>query len=240
MNSSAVSAEPGMADGTDDGIVVVAPDKSSPPALTQRAEMSDPDGDIVHPAQLPPGELGDGAVIRVRLLTGLSTTMSDTGEQFRSRVASDVMQNGQVLIPAGSEIDGIVAAVSTGHFAGHGSMHLRPETVILPDGSRFRLYAELSGAPGSGLRVSDEGTISPGSRLKKASIEYGGAVGAGAVTGAVLAGPGGALAGTIVGASVITAHLLISHPQARLESGTYLLFTLNEPLNLVPAAQTGN
>ena len=82
--------------------------------------------------------------------------------------------------------------------------------------------------------------MTPGSRLKKASLEYGGAVGAGAVTGAIIAGPGGALAGTILGAGVITAHLLINHPQARLESGTYLLFTLNEPLNLVPAAQTGN
>jgi len=234
-------AEPGMEDGTDGGIVVVVPDATSRPALSERAaDENDPDGDIVHPAPLPPGELGGGAVIRVRLLTGLSTAMSEPGERFRSRVASDVIQNGQVLIPAGSEIDGTVTSVSTGHFAGHGSMHLRPETVILPDGSRFHMYAQLSGAPGSGVNVGNEGAVTPGSRLKKVSIEYGGAVGAGAVTGAVLGGPGGALAGTILGAGVITAHLLIDHPQARLESGTYLLFTLNEPLNLVPAAQNGN
>ena len=31
----------------------------------------------------------------------------------------------------------------------------------------------------------------------------------------------------IIGASVITVHLLISHPQATLDSGTVLLFTLN-------------
>ena len=69
--------------------------------------------------------------------------------------------------------------------------------------------------------------MTPGSRLKKDGIEYGGAVGAGAVTGAILGGPGGALAGTIIGAGVITAHLLISHPQATLDNGTVLLFTLN-------------
>ena len=51
----------------------------------------------------------------------------------------------------------------------------------------------------------------------------------------MLAGPGGALAGGIVGASVITVHLLVSHPQATLDEGTVLLFTLSEPLNLVPA-----
>jgi len=231
---------PGMADGTDDGIVIVAPETLSQPELSSRTASSDPDGDIVHPAALPPGELGAGAVIRVRLLDSLSTASSEPGEQFHTRVASDVIQDGQVLIPADSEIDGIVVGVSTGRAGGHGSMHLRPETVILPDGSRFHMYAQLSGAPGSGTNISDEGAVTPGSRIKKDGIEYGGAVGAGAVTGAILGGPGGALAGTIIGAGVITAHLLISHPQAHLESGTYLLFTLNEPLNLVPAAQSGN
>lgn len=240
VNAPANIAQPGMEDGTDGGIVIVANDESSRPALNQRAEANDPDSDIVHPAALAPGEVGEGAVIRVRLLTDLSTALSQDGEKFRTRVASDVIQDGQVLIPAGSEIDGTVTSVSTGHFAGHGSMHLSPQSVILPDGSRYRMYAQLSGAPGSGVNVGDEGAVTPGSRLKKASIEYGGAVGTGVVTGAILGGPGGALAGSIVGASVITVHLLVNHPQARLESGTYLLFTLNEPLHLVAAVQNGN
>jgi hypothetical protein len=236
-------AAPGVnpADGTDDGIVQIAPSEASQPALNQRESMmSDPDGDIVHPAALPPGELGYGAMIRVRLLDTISSATSQTGEPFRTRVASDVIQDGQVLIPAGAEIDGRVVGVSYGHAGGHGSLHLRPETVILQDGSRFHLYAQLAGAPGSSVRVNGEGGVSPGSQLKKDGIEYGGAVGAGAVIGAILGGPGGALAGTIIGAGVITAHLLVSHPQATLDSGTVLLFTLNQPLNLVPAAQSGN
>jgi hypothetical protein len=88
--------------------------------------------------------------------------------------------------------------------------------------------------------VGSEGAITPGSRLKKDGIEYGGVVGAGAVTGAFLGGPGGALAGSIVGASVITVHLLMSHPQATLDTGTVLLFTLSEPLRLVADKATGN
>ena len=94
--------------------------------------------------------------------------------------------------------------------------------------------------PAPGTHVGSEGVVTPGSRLKKDGIEYGAAVGAGAVTGAILGGPGGALAGTIIGAGVITAHLLISHPQATLENGTVLLFTLSQPLSLVAAAPTGN
>ena len=228
------------ADGTDDGIVQVAPDTSAAPALNQRPAANDPDGDIVHPGPLPPGTLGEGAVIRVRLMDRLSTAMNQTGDAFRTRVVSDVIQDGQVLIPAGSEIDGKVAEVSSGHFGGHGSMHLQPETVILADGSRFHLYADISGAPGSNNRVGGEGAITPGSRMKKVGLEYGGATGAGVVTGAIIGGPGGALAGGIIGASVITVHLLMDHPQATLDDGAVLLFTLNEPLHLVAAAQTGN
>jgi hypothetical protein len=229
------------ADGTDNGIVIVAPNAPDQPELNHRdSMMSDPDSDIVHPGSLPPGELGYGATIRVRLLDHLSTATSETGEKFRTQVVSDVMQNGQVLIPTGAEIDGTVVGVSYGRVAGRGSMHLRPETVILADGTRFHIYAELSGAPGSSVRINGEGGVSAGSQIKKDGIEYGGAVGAGAITGAILGGPGGALAGTIIGASVITVHLLLSHPQATLDRGTVLLFTLDQPLNLVPAAQSGN
>jgi len=200
----------------------------------------DPDGDIVHPRPLRPGELPEGTSIRVRLLGQLSTVSSERGEAFRSRVASDVLLGGQVLIPAGTEIDGRVAEVSSGHTGGHGSMRLQPETLILPDGSRFRLHAEITGTPGSHTKVRSEGVIVPNSRLKSDSIQYGGAVGGGAITGAILGGPVGALAGGAIGAGVITAHLLTSHPQAKLESGAALLFTLTEPLQMAPVTSSGN
>jgi len=223
-------------DGTDDGIVQIATDPQAQPELNRRAAASDPDGDIVHPAPLGPGELGEGTILRVRLLDRLSTTESQTGETFRTRVASDVLEGGQVLIPAGSEIDGKITYVSSGTVGGHGSMHLDPETVILPGGARYRLFAQVTSTPGSNTRVGSEGAINAGSRMKRDGIEYGGGVGAGALTGAVLGGPAGALAGSLVGAGLVTAHLLISHPQANLEEGTVLIFTLTERLHLELAA----
>jgi hypothetical protein len=98
---TAGNASANAADGTDDGIVQVAPDTSGAPALNQRSAAIDPDGDIVHPGPLPPGTLGEGALIRVRLMDRLSTAMSQSGDEFRTRVVSDVLQDGQVLIPAG-------------------------------------------------------------------------------------------------------------------------------------------
>jgi hypothetical protein len=240
--SQIVEANPAAnASDPDGGIVQVEQSAPTPiqPTLTGRG-TSDPDGDIVHPQPLRPGELGEGTTIRVELLDRLSTTSSERGEAFRSRVASDVLQGGQVLIPAGAEIDGRVAEVSSGHPGGRGSMRLQPETVILTSGSRYILHADVTGTPGSRTRVGGEGAILPASRLKRDGIEYGGAVGGGAITGAVIAGPVGALTGSLIGAGAVTAHLLISHPQATLEPGTVLIFSLSEPLLLEAAGGSGN
>jgi hypothetical protein len=223
--------------GNDDGIVH-GPD--SPRAVPDRAFANDPDGDIVHPHARRPGEILEGTTIRVRLLQRLSTVSSEKGEAFHTMVASDVFENGRVVIPAGAEIDGQVMRVSSGHVGGHGSMRLAPETVIMPDGARYRLHADVTSTPGASTHVSNEGTITPGSRLKRDGIEYGGAVGAGLVTGAILGGPAGAAAGSLIGAGVITVHLLVNHPQATLEQGTNMMLTLTEPLDLVPAALSGN
>jgi hypothetical protein len=112
--------------------------------------------------------------------------------------------------------------------------------MILPDGTRYQLHADLSGTPGAKSKVGSEGDVLPASRLKRDGIEYGGAVGAGAATGAIVGGPVGALTGSLIGAGVVTAHLLISHPQATLESGTILEFTLSEPLQMAPAGASGS
>jgi len=236
VNSSAVMPMADPRDGTDDGLVGVAPNPQDPRLTVRMADgvgSTDPDGDIVHPEALRPGMLGEGTMIRVRLIDRLSTATAEKGEPFRTRVATDVLRDGEVLIPAGSEIDGRVADVSRGHAGGYGTMRLQPDVVILPDGARMRLSADVTSTPGSHAHVIGEGTIRPDSRLKKDGVEYGGAVGAGVVTGAIVGGPVGAAAGGLVGAGVITVHLLVDHPQATLEEGTSLMFMLTQPLDLI-------
>lgn len=234
-------------DGTDSGIVqapmerqsAMAPSRS--PMMTSHVYASDPDGDIVHAQPLPPGELGSGTTIRVKLLNDVGSAMNEAGDTFRSRVMLDVLEDGSVMIPMGSEIDGRVARVSTGEgLASNGSMTLHPEMVILPDGTRYQIYAMVAATPGSHTHVDREGEITPGLRVKRGSIEYGSGVGAGAITGAIVGGPVGALAGTLIGATAVTVHLMVSHPQATLDSGSILDLTLTQPLNLVPVTQKGN
>jgi hypothetical protein len=253
VDPAANSADPDV-NGTDDGIVGIAkpqpaaqpqPQPYSAPAGTQptlmsRGSASDPDGDIVNPNPLQPGQLAQGATIRVRLLTRLSTTESQQGEVFRTSVASDVLQDGQVIIPAGAEIDGRVAQVSSGTMRSHGTILIRPDTVILADGSRYHLDAQVSGTPGSRTRVNGEGFINPGSRVKRNAILYGGAVGVGATAGALIAGPVGAVTGSVIGAGAVTAHIVLKHSEATLEPGTVLLLTLDNRLDLQAAAPPAN
>ncbi len=220
-------------DGSDQGIV-----GTSAPVLSTRGV--DPDSDIVHPAPLPPGTLGEGTLIRVRLIDEVSSSFSEAGQNFRGRVASDVLQDGNVVIPAGAEIDGRVAQVTRGKFGGHGSILLEPQTVTLENGSKFELHAVVISTPGSNLRVGNEGVITPGSRLRKDGYEYAGVGGGGMIVGAILGGPAGMLAGGLIGAGVVTTHNLVSHPQANIEAGSYLMLTITQQIQLVPASAQGN
>ena len=150
------------------------------------------------------------------------------------------MQDGRVIIPAGAEIDGQIVQVSHGHAGGYGTMRLEPQTVIMADGSRFRIHAQVEAAMGARAKVVGEGTVRADSRLKRDGIEYGGAVGAGVIVGAVVAGGPGALAGGLIGAGAVTVHLLVNHPQATLDSGTVLRLMLTERLALTPQGWNGN
>jgi hypothetical protein len=236
-------------DGTDAGIVeppagskpAAAARPAGSPPIAPRLYASDPDGDIVHPQPLPPGELGAGTVLRVRMLESLASGINKPGDTFRGTIIQNVFEDGSLMIPAGSEIDGHVATVSPGEGLGSdGSMTLRPETVTLPDGTRYRIYAMVSATPASHNRIGPEGEITAGLQLKRDSISYGAGVGAGAATGAIVGGPVGALAGTVIGAAAVTVHLLTSHPQANINTGAPVEFTLTQSLNLVPETPKEN
>lgn len=237
----AMPAQDSAVTGTDDDIVQVAPSQPSvvAPALANRAAAYDPDGDIVHPQPLGQGDLAEGTAIRVRLLNSLSSDYSQPNERFRARVASDVMQGGQVIIPVDAVIEGRVASTSTGSVGHSASLLLQPDSVTLPNGENYALHAMVTSVPATHTRVNNEGQIAPDARVKKDAIEYGGAVGTGVVAGAYLGGPVGALAGGLIGAGLVTVHLLVSHPQTNLEEGDVLMLTLTERMHLQPATMQG-
>ena len=237
------SAPPAKYDNTDYGIVTVPgpPVQATPQPFGNTAVLhtrdNTPDGIVTQGADSA-NELPEGTMIRVQLNSDFSTRYTTVDSPFEGRVVLNVLQNGSVVIPAGSTLRGRVTQVSQGHHVGFGAaatLRLRPEVVILPDGTAYHLDAEAIESDASGTRVGREGGIKPTNHVLKKTIEYGAVAGGGAVVGAELAGPVGALAGTLVGAGVVTTHLLEKQPlPVVIPAGSQIVFSLTQPLNLVP------
>jgi len=250
--SPAVSAKPAATSPTastaaaqvrnpDYGVVSSVPSTSTSaaaPATSATLEKRpyNPDEDIVGYVPSPSNELAEGTNIRARLIETLSTKETNAGAAFKAQVATDVYKDGRIIIPAGSELRGRVVSVTQGHhFGPSATLRLRPDVVILPDGTAYHLYGQVVESKAPNTRTDSEGGIQPSSHLKKNALEYGAGAGTGAIVGAKIAGPHGAVIGSLVGAGVITVHLLMQHPEmAEVPSGSVVTFSLTEPMNLMP------
>jgi 3-oxoacyl-ACP reductase-like protein len=237
----ATAPAPQAAPNPDDDIVSSVPaNTAAEPAPAPGAKLEsrpyNPDQDIVGYVPSSDNELAEGTNIRVRMLDALSTQETTAGSAFKAQVASDVYKNGKVIIPAGSELRGRVVSVSQGHhFGPSATLRLRPDVVILPDGTAYHLYAQVVDSKAPNTRTDSEGGIEPASHATKKAVEYGAGAGTGAIVGAEVGGPTGALVGSLVGAGVVTAHLLMQHPQmAALPKGSIVTFSLTEPMDLLP------
>lgn len=227
----------------DDDIVSSIPNQGSSQSATQYAAPAmatlstrDPDAGIVSVIPSAANELPEGTNVRVRLTERLSTTETVAGSPFRGEVTTAVFKDGRIIIPPGSVLKGRVVSVRQGHhFAGAATLHLRPDMIVLPDGTAYHLYAQVIQSQATGTRTDSEGGIQPSSHWKKDTAEYGVAAGTGALVGAKIAGPHGALIGMGVGATLVTAHLIMQHPApAILPTGSVVTFSLSEPMELTP------
>lgn len=241
---SAAGTTPSKYDNTDYGIVTVPapPAQATPQTFGNTAVLhtrdNTPDGIVTQAAADSANELPEGTMIRVQIDNDLSTRDTAAESPFEGRVVLNVIQNGSVVIPAGSTLRGHVTQVSQGHHFGFGpaaTIRLRPEVAVLPDGTAYHLDAEAVESDASGTRVGSEGGIKPTAHVLKKTVEYGAGAGGGAIVGAELGGPVGALAGSLVGATVVTTHLLEQQPQAVvIPAGSQIVFSLTQPLSLIP------
>ena len=239
--SPSVSAKPSASTtvtNPDDGVVTSVPSASASaaPVATLEKRPYNPDEDIVGYIPSPSNELAEGTNIRARLMDTLSTKETNAGTAFKAQVATDVYKNGRIIIPAGSELRGRVVSVTQGHhFGPSATLRLRPDVVILPDGTAYHLYGQVVESKAPNTRTDSEGGIQPSSHLKKDVLEYGAGAGTGAVVGAKIAGVHGAVIGSLVGAGVITVHILMQHPEmAEVPKGAVVTFSLTEPMDLMP------
>jgi hypothetical protein len=196
---------------------------------------ADKDDDIVTYVPGPANALPEGTVFKVRMLQDIDAGSTTANTPFRGTVAEDVMRNGKVVIPVGSEVRGRVVYASAGNRLNGGSViHLRPDEFVLPDGTRYHMHAQVIDTVGSDTRVKGEGNIAANEHGKRTLAELGAGAGGGAIIGAAVGGGVGAVVGTAVGAGVMTAHWLRTNWSANLPAQSTVVFSLTDPMFLNP------
>jgi hypothetical protein len=236
--AASTPAPAASASNPDFDIVSSVPGQNPPPTASGATLQTRPGADegIVSAVPSSANELAEGTNIRVKLSDKLSTNETSAGSPFQGEVVKDVSKDGSIIIPAGSTLKGRVIGVSQGHhFGPSATLRLRPDVVILPDGTAYHLYGQVAGSEAPGTRTDSEGGIQPRPQTVKTGVEYGAAAGTGAVVGAYAGGPVGAAVGSIVGAGIVTAHILMQHPGAAVvPAGSIVTFSLTEPMALTP------
>jgi len=204
--------------------------------LGDAASKNDPDAGIVTRVTPPPGEIGEGTLVKAKLRETLSTQTTTPGTQFSAVVSEPVVREGQVIIPAGSVLDGRVTSVYSGtRFNGGAAIHLEPRTITLPDGSAYVLRARvIDTGDWDKTKVDEEGTIEHRGSAKKTAATFGLAAGGGAAAGAMMGGLPGAVIGAGVGAGAATVVWLKQDTQAELPKDLGLVFSLTEPMSVTP------
>ena len=136
-----------------------------------------------------------GTQLDVELTRTLASNTSAPGEAFRVRVDRDVMEDGTVAIPAGSEILGqVTEAVPLKKIGGQARLGLRFTDLVLPSGKTVPIDASFL-QEGRNETGRDAATI-------------GGAAAGGAILGRILNKGGrskGSILGAIIGAAAGTA-----------------------------------
>jgi hypothetical protein len=179
-----------------------------------------------------------GTAFKVKLENTLSTFSSKEGDAFSGRVMDAVMLDGKTVIPAGATVQGRVTKVNDPRrIAGKPTIGIFPETVVLPDGQRYMLNANLVDTSlRNGTDVNTEGQFKGDGMDGKDLTEIGMGTGAGMLIGGLAKHGRGLLIGGGIGATLTVAHWLGKKRGAVLPSGTELLMELSRPLAMTAEA----
>jgi len=192
------------------------------------AAPSSKSADSTEPASIPvPPErvtVPKGTLLNIRLTESVSSEVNQPGDTFLASLASPVMVNDSVVIPAEAGIQGkIVDIRSAGHFSG------RPELVIgltglAYNGKTYELHTN---------QYSKQG---PSRNIRTAAV-IGAGAGIGAIIGGILGGGKGAGIGAIIGGGTGTgAQAASKTPKLQLPSESVLSFKLQNAITVIPSS----
>ena len=169
-----------------------------------------------------------GTALAVRLESPIDSEVSQLGQTFTATLNSALTVNGDVAIPAGSQVQGhIVDLKSAGKFAGQSLVVLQLDS-IRSGGQTYNISTDQFKKEGS-------------SRGKNTAEKVGAGAGIGAIIGALAGGGKGAAIGAAAGGGLGGGVQAVTKgQQIKLPTETVLNFTLQAPVTVVQTSQGPN
>jgi hypothetical protein len=170
-----------------------------------------------------------GTTLAVRLADAIDSEKNQPGETFKATLNSPLSVEGQIVIPAGYDVEGhLVDVKSAGKFAGQSVVIMQLDRIAVGDKS---------------YGITTDQYKRQGSSRGKNTAEK---VGAGAAIGAIIGGIAGGGKGAGIGAAAGGGlgggvQAATKGQQIKLPSETVLNFTLQGPVTVIPAGdKNGN
>jgi type IV secretory pathway VirB10-like protein len=181
-----------------------------------------------------------GTVVSATLSSPVSSDFARVGDRFSATLGSPIASGGNVILPAGSQMEGQVVMVKPAGRAGkNGELDIRFTSALLPNGQRVPLSAKIQTEDGTGIIRGG----STAGRFGRAAVTTGVGAGLGAALGTAmgpLSGGGvgrGAIYGTALGAGMgALGSAFQKGTPAVVESGAPVNIVLDQPLTTSPSS----
>jgi hypothetical protein len=183
-------------------------------------------------------EIPKGAHVLLRMVNSINTRTAREGDYVYLRTATPISVKGQIVAPADSYVQGVVAqSKRSGRVSGRAQLSIRLETITLASGKVFKFSPHLSSVDSNdtGQRVeSDENVIRQGATHGEDAKQIAILAGSGAAIGGVAdRGWKGAGIGSGIGSGVGLATVLLSRgKEVDLGQGTTLDVVFDRPVAL--------
>ena len=192
-------------------------------------------------------DVPEGTKVLLELRSAVNTKTAKPGDGVYLSSNFPVVVGGQVAIPAGVYVQGVIDQVTRpGRVKGRAAVRMHFTSIIFPNGSVVNIPGVVNSLPGSdGPKVQDEGAIEQASNKGKDA----GKVAQGTITGAGLGSIGGAVAGNAGagagygalagGAAGLLYTLFTRGDDVVLNAGQGVEMVLQRPLTITQANLTG-
>lgn len=162
-------------------------------------------------------EVPAGTAVTIRMVDSINSNSTDVGKRYRASLDADLVLNGNVVAPRGSDATAEVVRVDQARaIAGKEEIGLVLSEIV---------------ANGRKLTpVTQDAQVSANSRGKENIKVIGGTAALGAIIGAIAGGGRGAAIGAASGAGAGTAVQAIRGQKIEIPSETQLTFTLSQPM----------